>query len=269
MNLLDEYKTPLSHLLTAPFFSYSLLKKENSELKKPTIAGHKELIKFCNFTNEAYRTQLSRSKQKQELLIDNSDGIDRIEVSSKWNNLSEYFQKQSNIDEYTLVIFSFPTGESKRRYRLKETLKDIKFTIINPNVYLGWSVNNKQLEELLFKEGYSENIQIITQIKEIPKNSIENIKNNLDINLWNKKTESFTDLYHRFILKHPKGSSTRLFALLSASVSLYNNLLIPSPNLPPSLFAGITLIKDLENEINQSFIIEKEEITTLYKRWFN
>jgi len=266
---ITTYMPPLMALINSPNFIYNYSKNKRIYLPVPTVSGHKELALFCGYSYEAFRTQLSRSKSKKDVLIEDSDGYRRVLLAEQAINISEYYQQSNLYKDYTLVLFSFLTGENKRRYHLKETLKNLKFTMINPNAYLAWGIDCEALNTLLIKEDFDQNTQVFSSIKELPETSINCLIESCDLVKWEKETNNFIELFNDYLNKYPSGNQERLFALLAASVALYTHLIIPSPNLPVELFPSSERIQKMDLKLFAIFDSEWGELSKQYFKWFN
>lgn len=267
--LFDNFPIPLSMLLTSPGIMHNYLKRWDNSLPLPGLKGHWELASFYGYSNQAYRTQLSRSKRKKELSLINILGIDRLEVKSHGKSRINYYQEMKSSSGYTLMIFSFPTGDAKKRYRLKELLKDLKLIMINPNVFIGWGVDKLGLNKALIEEELEEFTQVFFDIKNIPLKTRDVITSNSDLNIWGERIIEFRDELDNYLNRYPKESEYRLFALMLSGLSLYNNILLPCPALPETFLPELNIIRELDIRLKRVVESEKSRLLADYLKYFN
>lgn len=259
---------PLAHIFNSPSILRYFLKERAPGLPHPSLRGIKQLALFCGHTDQAFRTQVSRSKKKKEITLENCEGIKRMIVDESVLHYSEYYQNRQQEQSYTLVLFSFPTGEAKKRYNLKEALKNLNFTQVNPNAYLGYGLDHEKVEILLSEYGFADNILLFPSITEIPRKTLEKMKENFDLTRRENEIKDFDSQLQDFFQHYPPGSEERLLALLAASVSLYSNLVLTAPNLPDSLFAARNVIDRMNQDLFTYVREEADELILQYQSIF-
>ncbi len=264
-NLFSKFPCPLKHLLNSPAITREYLHNiSRSSISYPSIAGIKKLCLFYGFSDDAIRSHLSRGRRAGDFNIYKKGKRKVFELSKNSLSVSGYYQNRTTKTQYILILFSFPTEEAKQRYILKEYLKNLYFTMINPSAYIGYGQDKEMISNYLTKEGYSNYVLMFPDITILPEIALKRIKENSNLTMWNNNVELFSSKKDNFLKIHPPGSSTRLFALLGISVSLYSNIIMAAPNLPDNIFKARLLISKIEQEL---FDLNKREADFLEKEY--
>jgi DNA-binding transcriptional regulator PaaX len=156
---MNKYPMPLLRLLVTP-----IIFKENvlvpQELPSPGIGHLRDLCEFGNYSYGAMRTAMMRARKKNLLdVFTDKDGKKRFRLTENQQNIgSVVIENQSNIDKFSLAIFTFKTSEKEKRYRAREILGYFGFRRIAQNVYIRRKITGQHLEETIKREGFDNNI---------------------------------------------------------------------------------------------------------------
>jgi hypothetical protein len=150
---LKKYPVPLIGLMVTP-----MIFKENvlvvKDLPSPGIGHLRDLCEFGNYSYGAMRTAMTRAKEKKLL-----DVKKRFRLTKNQKNIGRVVTENlTNIDKFSLAIFTFKASETKKRYRARELLGYFGFRRIAQNVYIRKKITGRHLEESIKTEGFKNNI---------------------------------------------------------------------------------------------------------------
>jgi hypothetical protein len=133
---------------------------EMKDLPAPGIGHLRDLCEFGNYSYGAMRTAMTRAKKKNLLgIFIDEDGKKRFRMTEYQQNVGRVvMENRSNIDKFSLAIFTFKASETKQRYRAREILGYFGFRMIAQNVYIRRKITGQYLEKTIKKEGLQKNI---------------------------------------------------------------------------------------------------------------
>jgi len=158
-DFVSKYPMPLLNLLVTPIiFKEGVL--ASHDLPAPGLNHLRDLCEFGNFSYGAMRTTMSRARKKNLLgeFVDDA-GTKRFCLTEYQLNVGRVVvENRSEIDDFSLAIFTFKSSDTKERYRAREILGYFGFRMIAQNVYIRRRIVGQHLEETIEREGLQDNV---------------------------------------------------------------------------------------------------------------
>jgi DNA-binding transcriptional regulator PaaX len=158
-SFLDKYPMPLLNLLVTPIiFKEGVL--ADRDLPSPGMSHLKDLCEYGNYSYGALRTAMTRARKKGLLgVFMDENGNKRYRLTETQLNVSSVVvENRSEINTFSLAIFTFQASDTKQRYRAREILGYFGFRKIAQNVYIRRRITGRHLEESINREGFQSNI---------------------------------------------------------------------------------------------------------------
>lgn len=131
-------------------------------LPYPSLKGIRDFTEYCNLTDSAVRTSLSRLHSEGIIrVLKDKKNVTRYRMarsSMDMGNVTRDRQKQP--DGFLIAIFSFTKKENTERARVRETLKYYGFKKLAQNTYINGIIETESLKKTMREFGLEKNLYL-------------------------------------------------------------------------------------------------------------
>jgi len=245
-SFLCDYPLSLKEALLVPCLEALVLQSFGQDVCWPSQAGLEHFVGCFGHSQAAFRTALSRAKKQAEIIaFKDAEGVKRIEPSAILKTYTRYFLAETFVEcTFSLLLFHFSTHENKQRYALKELLANLNYVMLTQNAYLRCGNDPEQIDALLDRHGFTENVYHFSDVKQIPARLEQCIAVLYQTDIWAALLKDYQTQFEAYLQADPSDTAEAYLRYLYTRAAFHKNIMSRAPSLPIAYFP--------ESQITQS-----------------